>query len=578
MVGRARVVRPREAEPEPARRGVRTSADGVGGTAATARWLQRTAGNRATTTLLRGDVDAAAPGLQRQDMHGDAAEPDPDEQRATLSTIAPGTFSSTPSPPPPSPGPGPAPAPAPPTPARWTGYPAAGQPMRRAQWVARRDLKRDLRAELIRQLDAEVSRINALKEAYDRRRMPMTSFEGPGEVAKTVVDDEVGSYVDAAAATPSQSAARHAHRFTASGRNRNLLDAYDRRDRARAGSRVNAEAVLWWMVDQENAPAIKEAQNFTPSDWNYEERWLYHQVINPIARRRKRDLENYDRFGFALAPGGGRVLIGGMATAGDTTRAATPDEVRMELWAGWETLVHEYIHTLEHSAHEEARRASAADTVLNEGMTEHFTHRILNAAIPRVRGDEALRRRVEGIAAGDPVPPLTTAILHATYPVNSTYAPHVTRVRAIPGLSEEAKRASFFQGHVEYLGLTTAGQPATPVAAGTSGAITVPSGVGSLADLAALTGVDEAAIRTANPSITDWSTLAPRVHVPGWRDHVVVEASDGRATTAETPSQIATQHGTTEAEVERVNRPRFAAWPSLSAGDRLLVPSGSGSP
>jgi hypothetical protein len=540
--------------------------------------LQRSAGNRSVAMLLRGRQASAAP-VQRADLRGEAREPEAAEQREILEGIAPGAFApeEAPAPGPAAPEPGGTePAPAPPARARWTGYPPTGRPMGYAQWRARARLKADLRAELVRQLDAVLPGVRQRAATYEARRLPTTRFEGPGEAAKTVTDDVLGAYTATAALTPSQAAARHAHRFTASGAGRNLLDAYSVADRRLTGSAVSAESVLWWAVDQGNAPAIKEAQNFSPRDWNYEERWLYYQVIVPVARARGPDLRLWDRFGFALAPGRGRILIGAMADAGPgsaPTAAPTPLEVRAALWDGWMTLVHEYIHTLEHPTYRSARSRSDASTVLNEGMTEYFTKQVLDQAIPRARADEPLRRQVEGLGPADAPPPITERVLPATYQYNATYRPHVERVLAIlPRVREEGLRAAFLQGHVEYLGLTTAGAPATPVAVGTGGGITVPASITTLAGLAALTGVGEALIRAANPGVSAWSPLPARAVVPGWREHLVVEASDERERTAETPAQVAAQHGISVADLERVNRPLMARWPALAAGDRVLVP------
>jgi hypothetical protein len=206
-------------------------------------------------------------------------------------------------------------------------------------------------------------------------------------------------------------------------------------------------------------------------------------------------------------------------------------------------------------------------------MTEYFTKQVLDRGIPQAQADEALRRQVEGLAASDPAPPLTPDVMAPTYDYNATYRPHVDRILQIrPTVREEGLRAAFFQGHVEYLGITTAGQPGAPVAAGTGGGITIPGSVTSLADLSALTAVAEADIRAANPSVTSWSSMPARAIVPDWREHRVVEAGDGITRTAETPEQIATQHGISATELERVNQPLIGRWPNLRGGDRVLVP------
>ncbi len=80
---------------------------------------------------------------------------------------------------------------------------------------------------------------------------------------------------------------------------------------------------------------------------------------------------------------------------------------RAEMWDLFQTVVHEYLHTLEHSAHVAYRRGldgQDGSMTLHEGVVEYFTYTVLES----VKYDDALRRDVEGEfyeeGVADPIP------------------------------------------------------------------------------------------------------------------------------------------------------------------------------
>jgi hypothetical protein len=136
------------------------------------------------------------------------------------------------------------------------------------------------------------------------------------------------------------------------------------------------------------------------------------------------------------------------------------------------------------------------------------------------------------------------------------------------GVGEAAVRAAYFQGHVEYLGLTPTGAqiPNLP-ARGAPRQVRIPTGIGNLDDLAARSGVRRQTIVANNPGITD--ALPATAVLIGCREHVVVPG--------ETRNGIALQNGVSESDLVRANPdiavdPATSSWPTLTPGHRLLIP------
>ena len=64
-----------------------------------------------------------------------------------------------------------------------------------------------------------------------------------------------------------------------------------------------------------------------------------------------------------------------------------------------------------------------------------------------------------------------------------------------------AVKAAYFQGHVEFLGLTPAGALRAPAAPGSANLIALPAGIATLPALAMATGVAQPTILAANPGL-----------------------------------------------------------------------------
>ncbi len=499
------------------------------------------------------------PTTRGPDQHAGAHVPSAAEQRAILSELNPGAFDPA----------APLPVgPVAPPPAR---IPWDGETTEANHVANRARLKRDLTRALTNHLNGVMA---GIRREATRPRLNVASFEGPGRGAKSTVDAVFGHLKAAAALS---AAGRHGVTFTASGPGRNLFDANDPADRAAAGAPISATSVAAWMSGHDPAAStIVQRHHFDPDQTGSQsEAFLFNDVLPPFIAARRADLELYDLWGFALAPEGAGIgrtvatpttLNAGLSTAPGALGAPSPAE-RATRWSAWQILVHEYIHTLAHPAWDGA--VSAGGGVMNEGFCEMFTAEILDAQIATAGADAALRATVEGNAT---TPAPGPSILPTTYTSPTTYQAdrqHAENIRTTAGAN--AVRAAYFQGHIEYLGLSPGGTPAAPAAA--ADMCTVPRGVTTLAQLAAASGLTEAEIRAANSTVNFAAGMPIRVALPGAREHRVVGVFDraARANVAETRAQIADQNGVSEADLVRAN-PGVADWTRLSDGDHVLVP------
>ena len=386
-------------------------------------------------------------------------------------------------------------------------------------------MKAELTAALKKHLDAALPNLKKLEAGP---KLPMASFEGPGRAAKRVTDAKFGASTSAAALTRPQVHARSLFAFKSGTQ---LLDRTNPAD----FTPDPADVASWIAQTDTFAAACQKRHNFNKDRSALEGDWLQKEVIAPFAAARKADLALYDIYGFASS--GDTILIAPTlqssgAFPNTAPKGGGPSRAeRRERWSMWETLVHEYIHTLEHPAFVEMR---GGNRILFEGFCEMFTEEVLQEWIPKAKADSdpALRGEVEGKDGGGNLWPDFTADLVRDYSAGE-YADYAKRAKAIratlgPG-GENAVRAAFFQGHIELIGLDAKGKVAAP-----------PSG-----------------------------PAAPA----GMRFHRVVASPGLRGPldqAVETPDQIATQNGVTVAELTAANP--GVDLTKLSPGDTVLIP------
>jgi hypothetical protein len=449
-------------------------------------------------------------------------------------------------------------------PVQWDGA-AIGGVVSPAAQTARTALQAALTTAITNYLNNVMPGINAL---VARRALPMTSFEGAGRAAKQVADARFGAYASASALTGPQGTMRASHSFHATGPNPNLRDASARPPDARD--------LAGWMVESDSAAqAAQRAHHFVPRPGSDEETFLNTMVITPFVAARRADLNLFDRFGFATAdPAIGRVNILPQVAGGlsDTASGGRPsDAERAAKWHVWRTLVHEYIHTLEHPA---SRDMPGANRTISEGFCEMFTEEALNVVLPGAAANVALRTTIEGADHGAPAPAIVGSSPYTIAPDYADYVVHAKHIRDVTlggPAGNSAVKAAFFQGHVEYLGFNPDGTAATPVAASDADLVTVPPGATSLTLLVRASGVPAPQITAANPGVSLTPTVPPRLHIPGCRDHIVVQASDPAGNTArEAAAQIAIQNGITVGRLRTANP--GVNFTALTQGQRLLIP------
>jgi hypothetical protein len=447
--------------------------------------LQRAAGNRAVTKLI----------VARDDQHKDTHLPTADELakiNVQVNPTAPTAKGGVEK--------------------QWDG--ASGQPDFNNQRAA---LKAELSEALKNHLDGKLP---WLKKQEAAPKLPLANFEGPGRAAKRAVDARYGAYTSAAALTAPVVHDRSVFAFKA---------GVHLKDRANPAHFTPDPAdVADWMAQTDVfAREAQKRHGFNKDRSADEQTFLNDQVIKPFVAARKHDLELYDIYGFAQSSPGQIWISTALASKGAAVAGGPPPPAERWLyWSTWETLVHEYIHTLEHPAFIAMR---GGNRILFEGFCEMFTEEVLLEWIPIAKGDKnaALRGEVEGKdGSGNLWPNFEEKMVPAYNP--GEYADYVKRAKEIRNIlgsgGENAVRAAFFQGHIELIGLRSTGKIAS-------------------------------APTTSAPS--------------GMRFHQVVsDPSNGGK--IETADQIATQNGVSVVELQSANP--GVDLNALKAGDNVLIP------
>lgn len=386
-------------------------------------------------------------------------------------------------------------------------------------------LKAELTAALKKHLDAELP---DLKKLAAGPKLPMSAFEGPGRAAKRVVDMKFGAYATAAALTAPQVHARSIFAFKAGTQ---LLD----RTKPADFTPDPGDVADWIAQTDVVARAAQQRHHFNKDRSTTEADWLRDEVLKPFVASRTADLALYDMFGFASS--GDTILIAPTLSSSKAFPSAAPKgggpsrAERRERWSMWQTLVHEYIHTLEHPAFVKMR---GENRILFEGFCEMFTEEVLQEWIPKAQADSdaTLRGEVEGRdGAGNLWPAFTANLVHK-YSAGeyADYAKRAKEIRHILGAGgENAVRAAFLQGHIELIGLAASGKIAK-----------APSG-------------------PAAPAGMRFHRVVASPGVRGPLDEAV-----------ETADQIATQNGLTVAELKAANP--GVDFTKLKAGDHVLIP------
>ena len=256
---------------------------------------------------------------------------------------------------------------------------------------------------------------------------------------------------------------------------------------------------------------------------------------------------------------------------------------RVGMWGLFGTLIHEFMHLAAHPTYSAAAEAigGAARDVLVEGMDEHMTQQAWNAIRPTIAADRPLRQAVEGSFFSDPPNPGDYAPgSPIDHQILDNHYDSMTGADAIAArVGEPNVRAAYFMGHVEAIGLgpSTRGESSlaglASWAPGTGGTPdrypvpAVPAGGETVQQVRDRTGAteikDSADAVQADPS--HLFAAGDVLHIVGVRWHTAI-AEDTRG-------QVATQHGISQAALERANRlPTAPGTTPIAVGTVLLVP------
>ena len=227
------------------------------------------------------------------------------------------------------------------------------------------------------------------------------------------------------------------------------------------------------------------------------------------------------------------------------------------LWKSFQTIIHEYLHTITHPNYSAvaASLGGAQESILIEGGTSLFTDDVWNTLWPdEIRANDELRANVEGarhLFDASVIPPIS-------------HYHQIAQARDIrTRVGEDNMRSAYFLGHTELLGL---GPTWSPAVAALGHQFVVPAGgVGTVADVANLTGATATAIAAANGiGASDPVTPGQTLRVPGLRVHIVLSSG------TDTKAEIARHNGVTEAQLERANP--TVNWTALTPGQRIIIP------
>lgn len=456
----------------------------------------------------------------------------------------------------------------------------------RAARQLRSRLQRTIRDELKKEMRDKLASANATSR---QNRIPLPKFEGATNAAKGTVDSVFGGWASAASVTPNQ--ARHRAAFTykaydpATNPDGSLFDSHDPAHRAQTNTSPDARDLADALAAASTRiKAESRAQSFNKRARGEEEDF-WDATVNAFAdaAANKRKLLKIDLWEYNFAAEGGRIVLTTTVPGPRPTGATPTPQMRAAMWAAWKTACHEYFHTLEHPVFGTAARGPAGGgRTMTEGFPEMFAMEVLldKGKLAAAPSDAALVAAVEG---GIYTPTTDATLIGGYDPGDYTdYVADAKRIRdtAIGGTGgDNAVKAAFFHGHVEYLGLSETGDR---LAGRTDPAsMCEPKLFMSITELATGVGLTASAIVAANPgmSLTPSSSVPNKLNLPGCRMHKVVEATDragGRK--SENLANIAAQHGVSEAQlraanpfITRMGAGRFG-WDQLSTTQEVLIP------
>lgn len=453
-----------------------------------------------------------------------------------------------------------------------TGVQAPGR--NRAKWAdaGNEEMKEKFAQALMAGLHEAVQhKYDGLKWKLEAKALSMASLEGAGHAAEKVVYKAFGAWVEQAVLTPDEAQKRRAFAFTTSGAQPTLIDSTNSAARANGDQPVSARDLAAFLVfNDEKVRQLMADHDFQPgpAGTEEEEKFLSERIIAQFTEADNKLLSESDRLGYSSTrPGLGKVFISPVVQGWDGVDE-TAQPAMQRKYEVFQTLVHEYLHMLEHPLIPQATRQSLP---VREGVCEWLTCQVINNLA--AGGDEDLKdvvRTVEGERVLGDVPGRVGALraFLAQYRPKPDYAGYVAAVRDVACLcGENGVKAAFFQGHVEFFGLWDDGKwrPGITVTRWVVNPVTEDR-LNSVTKLSAATGLPEDEILRHNPDLVkDIDQWPQQLLLPGYHGHRPIYAGDD----AETWQQIAAQHNVS---VERLKRANGIPDGEVVPGSWLLVP------
>ena len=270
------------------------------------------------------------------------------------------------------------------------------------------------------------------KDKADQRKDPKnlhdwSDFKGPSEKAKEATDKVFGNYAVRPALKPGV----------------NLFDRWEVEEKKMSKDPAYATRQAYWRVqkilEDSDGPIATIDKEHGAIQSRATEKAIIDKIKDDIVAKREAELIEIHK-GWPGAAGGGNVFM-------QRYKAATDKERRERMWSNFATIIHEYIHLLEHSNHVNYREGLSdqkGGKVLREGVPDYFKNIVWNDID---LSDIALHKAVEG-PYHDPADPTDPAAI--SFGGKYGEANEAEQMAGIVGVRNVM--AAFFLGHVDLIG------------------------------------------------------------------------------------------------------------------------------
>ncbi len=403
-------------------------------------------------------------------------------------------------------------------------------------------------------------------------RLSLNDLHGAEKAAVFAVDMVFSDWLGNAFLTNKQQQERQERKFTGNGSA--IVDASDTTAREKVGHPVDPwDMATYFAANDEITRDMMAKATLDPYRGPLDaEEYFRKRVLEALLQKHDKKLSDCDRLGYySTKPRLGKVVVDlAVRLEGSET---LEDAIMQRQYSVFQKLIHEYIHTLEHPVIPEASKGSLA---FREGVCEWLTCHVigeltrhsadvLHHITTLVEGKSWPVEKTTGFVSNTSVLMKRATALRkylSQYQPASDYARYVQGVEQVVATigGSNGLLAAYFQGHVEYLGLSQAGLWDTGTRLRPFGLRSWPQPSmdehSTVAELAADTGIPVDDLVKDNPEFKKDGHRGdgpPQIFVSGFHGHRPVLYSDEGTTSAEGWGLIAAQHGVGEAALRKVN-------------------------